>query len=119
MRIKQAAKEWKENFGKPGYFDTWYRVLIGAVVEDQREYTGGEVRSLPPMGLGSHVMITLEGGGTLTLGLGRIEEGELVVIDTRTNLNRYPPGSIGYLNGFNHPEIPLPGTVEELVALFG
>lgn len=38
-------------------------------------------------------------------------------VDRSRNLGEYPTNSIGAINGFNYPEVDLPGTIEEIADL--
>lgn len=77
-----------------------------------------------PFGMGAHTSIHMspvdsdpEGinaVASITFAPDDLDHGTIKLLDTSQHLGRYSPGTIGDLNGFNHPTAPLPETFEEL-----
>lgn len=42
-------------------------------------------------------------------------KADLVLVNNLINRGKFAPGSIGEMNGMNHPTIPMPKTIKELV----
>ena len=80
---------------------------------------GWTVDVLGPFGLGARCGIYFRRpdgsrAGGLLIEPGNLgEKGELLLVDLSTDTGQYRPGTIGHLNGFNHPAIQLP-SLEEL-----
>jgi hypothetical protein len=96
------------------------RVIIGPIAAElQRRFPDFEFEVLGPFGLGSeygiHAKVRLGEGekfdwdahhvGGITLRPGRREEGELRMKDYSKDTGRHPPGSLGQINGLNHPDV--------------
>jgi hypothetical protein len=43
--------------------------------------------------------------------------GKVCLVDYSRDTGEYAVGTVGYQNGFNYPEIPLPDSIEDLVAM--
>lgn len=43
-------------------------------------------------------------------------DGQVDLLDTATDTGQYGQGTMGDVNGMNHPRVPMPDTIEELVA---
>lgn len=66
-----------------------------------------------PFGIGARACIAFEDNDGAEIGYffispGELDKGELLLVDMQTNTGEYEFGTIGYVNGFNHPIVPLP-----------
>jgi hypothetical protein len=52
---------------------------------------------------------------SITFRPGNLQLGELLVVDYRKNLKEYPKGSIGEMNGMNHPAVEMKPDTKWLV----
>jgi hypothetical protein len=81
-----------------------------------------------PYGLGSRVVIDIkanlkdlpEYSFTFTPNLSENSDSNLMWIDRSMHTNRFAPGTIGEINGFNYPNIPIPNetTIKDLILIF-
>jgi len=112
---------------------SWIRMLINPLAEEiQRHFPGSVLRLSGPLGIGAQVQIALYKEGTesdrippssaligyIVVEPGVLSTGEVYVRDLKADTSEYSPGTIGEMNGFNHPRCPLPDTVEELIERF-
>ena len=127
-RIEELQKKHSNLWACSG----WITIIAAALTDKISEhYPQNEVEMLGPFGLGAKVHISVfvdkeaalrdkydDGNyiGGITITPGDLDKGELRLVDTFTNTGGYQPGTIGALNGFNHPEMDMPETFEELIA---
>ncbi len=96
---------------------SWIDFLVKPLAEAlAKRFKDRELELLGPFGMGSKVPVWLRKKGTQgvedILGFevcpGDLDKAELRVVDTATDTGRYQPGTIGEMNGFNHPEETVP-----------
>ena len=51
---------------------------------------------------------------SITFEPGNLDNGEIRLVDYAKNTHKYAPGTIGEMNGLNHPTIPVPETIDGL-----
>lgn len=66
-----------------------------------------------PFGLTNETSISIDDDNNKTIAFLQFrpidnEKGEFAIVDYKTNTGHYGEGSIGWFNGMNHLEIPLP-----------
>ena len=124
-RLGRLKAKWPEC---PSWIDELVRPIADAMA---RQYPGHYFEVLGPFGIGSTVSIHASPKaavdadadrrgfhcvGSLTFRPGRLDKGEIMLVDYFTNTGKYRENSIGEINGLNHPEVPLPD-FEELCRL--
>jgi hypothetical protein len=91
---------------EPGY---WKDIVIKPLIAALRRHLGCPIAFSGPCGLKSRFYLHVGDKGSIELvwmgpdlGIGRT--------DYSTDSGEYSPGSIGYWNGLNYPDFPLPET---------
>jgi hypothetical protein len=111
----------------------WIDGLLKPIAEELlKDMENREFEILGPFGMGSHTTIwflkkgvpekqKLEGDNCLSITFEPRHEGEsdnrklvLYVVNETKDSGKYPNGSLGEMNGFNHPIFPMPKTMTEL-----
>jgi hypothetical protein len=92
-----------------------------------------DMEILGPFGIGAKVAIHMPKKGadkqkdydgyfndmlSITFRPRELAEGEIVIVDYSQNTGEYAKGTVGEVNGFNHPEIPMIWDEEEFFAYF-
>ena len=113
----------------------WKENLIVPIAEEIAKRLDRDYEILGPFGLGCEMSIHFMIKGlpdqkkdykawyavafddmlSLTFRPGDIENGELKLVDLRKNTGKFPEGSIGEVNGMNHPRLPMPETIDDLI----
>jgi len=130
-RLRGQIEEGKAQLDKlecPFWIDEILRPIAEHLLE-QPEFADRTYDVLGPFGIGSRASIHLYKKGvpkelkfkdencvSITFEPGNLQAGELRIVDYSRNLQRFAPGTIGELNGFNHPTIPMKRNTRELVA---
>lgn len=102
----------------------WFQGLVHPIRDAlAKRFPDGNVEALGPFGIGRNVSIDAtrdgEAMGHLALRLVKQEGAyRLHLVDTEVNTGAYAPGTIGDVNGLNHPTHALPRDLATLVALF-
>lgn len=95
----------------------WMETSIAPLAVDIEEYTGEPVSFSGPFGLRSEVLIQTETRMLILTLWFDDEHNPRFYYDTgKKNGERYPEGSIGYLNNMDNEIAPLPDTIEEIVS---
>lgn len=110
----------------------WIDELLRPIAEhllEQPEFADRTYDVLGPFGMGSRASIHLYKKGvpkelkfkdencvSITFEPGNLQAGELRIVDYSRNLHEFAPGTIGELNGFNYPTVPMKRDTRELVA---
>ena len=103
------------------WFNGWWSKILAGALRDQIQahYPGLTVELCGPFGLGSHMLISVYEDnittsyddhysqdnftGSITICPGDLDEGELRLVNTKENTNQYSQGTLGAVNGLNHP----------------
>lgn len=134
-RIEQREKQIERLKKKLGKLPFWKEALIKPIAEELiQHFPGRRYEILGPFGLSAEVGVhfyrigvdekhLFDGDNCISISFrpGDLEKGELKVVDSKTNTGEFREGTIGALNGMNHPEIPLSPdmTIEELLKWVG
>jgi hypothetical protein len=110
----------------------WIDEIIRPIAEhliEQPEFADRTYDILGPFGIGSRVSIHLYKKGvpeelkfkdencvSITFEPGNLQAGEITIVDRSRNLQKFAPGTLGELNGFNYPTVPMKRNTRELVA---
>ena len=54
---------------------------------------------------------------SITFDPADLNAGDIQIVDYETNTGRFAKGTLGEVNGMNYPTIPMPETIEGLIAL--
>lgn len=101
-------------------------VMVTQIAEALQPYfCDYQLEVLGPFGLGNETAIhandpTIEGRGCKAVGslaFRPYDAAGLRLIDYNRNTREYPPNSLGGINGFNHPDVELPATIEGIAQL--
>lgn len=103
----------RDAYNSPHWIDFLVKPMVEALA---KQFKDRELDILGPFGLGCKVPVWLKKKGTtgvedilsLTVTPGDLDIGELKIVDESTDTGRYAQGSIGELNGLNHPEKAIP-----------
>ena len=122
-RINRRTKQIERLRGrllKLGSGPSWIDEIIKPIAEEMlKQLPGRYYDILGPFGLGSETAIhfykeeargELDGCISITFRPNSLEVGDIkiVVVDYKVSTGQYSPGSIGEMNGFNHPAVPVP-----------
>lgn len=123
-KYMQFWNEYRENCSKwtakqKRYLMSRYshKQCVTKLAWELEKLSGLKVRMTGPCGLRSEYLISLSKNGewkgeySITISLASVTE---FFYDTGGMINRYDPGTIGYLNGFNHATAPLPMNTEKV-----
>lgn len=119
-------------------FPYWTKIILENIAKEMLQYFPDRYiyKIYGPFGLGSHTSIWINHPEwnlndkekknlpnyffEFSPDLSDNCENTLSRIDHKTNTNEFPKGTIGEINGFNHPNIPIPNdtTIFELIKLF-
>ncbi len=127
MRQKQI-KRLERKLEKTGWISWVTEIVEKLAVELSPFFPDRNWQRLGPFGLGCQTSIhfrkkeytgdEFDGDNTISITFEPIElkEGKLGIVDYETDLKKYSPGTLGYINGMNHPVIPIEQdiTLEEL-----
>ena len=113
---------------RPFWIDDIIRPIAEHLIE-QPEFADRTYDILGPFGIGSRVSIHLYKKGvpeelkfkdencvSITFEPGNLQAGEIMIVDRSRNLKKFASGTIGELNGFNYPTVPMKRNTRELVA---
>lgn len=96
---------------------SWMKTSIKSLAADIEKYTGEPVSFSGPFGLRSEVLIQTETRLLIvTLWLDDEHNPRFYYDTGKKNGERYPEGSIGYLNNMDNEIALLPDTIEEIVS---
>lgn len=105
----------------------WFDCVIIPLAADLKELTGLPVSCSGPFGLRAECYIDLNIDGNagerktlcITCNFATVNgEDEIVMYyDTAERTEKYPPGSIGSMNHFDHVERRLPEKLEEILSV--
>ena len=95
---------------------SWVSTAISALTVDLEDCMGQPVKVSGPYGLRLEVVIQIE-NTYLIITPTFNKDGLHLNYDTGECEQRFCPGSIGEMNGFNNVTAPLPDTLEEIVDL--
>lgn len=131
LREKQIERLQKKLYKLPFWKDS----LIGAIGEELVKHMAGRrYELLGPFGLTSETAIhfyrigvdekhLFDGDNCVSISFrpGDLDKGELRIVDYKKNTGEFREGTIGEVNGMNHPTIPLSPdmTIEELLKWVG
>ena len=130
--IKEAearVKELEEKDSKmtyPHFIDNYIKPLAEEII---KHFPGRYYETLGPFGLGCEVGLHLykngvtrenmfDGDNCISVDFKPIKddgEADLVLVNNLVDSKRFAPGTIGEVNGMNHPEVAMPKTIKELV----
>ncbi len=112
-------------------FPNWVDAIIKPIAEEMLKYLPGRhYEILGPFGLAARVPVWffkegidshspnwLDDDNCLSIEFRPVELdiGEVHVTDTLTDTRRYKQGTMGEMNGFNHPTVPMPDTIQGLI----
>ncbi len=129
-RLRSELEERKSQLAKlecPWWIDEILRPIAEHLLK-QPEFTDRTYDILGPFGIGARTSIHLYKRGvpeelkfkeancvSITFEPGNLQAGELRLVDYSRNLRRYASGTIGELNGFNHPTISMVKNTRELI----
>jgi len=112
----------------PFWIDDIIRPIAEHLIE-QPEFADRTYDILGPFGIGSRASIHLYKKGvpeelkfkdencvSITFEPGNLQAGEITIVDRSRNLQKFAPGTLGELNGFNYPTVPMKRNTRELVA---
>lgn len=130
-RLRGEIEEGKAQLDKlerPFWIDEILRPIAEHLLE-QPEFADRTYDILGPFGIGARTSIHLYKKGvpeglkfkdencmSITFEPGNLQTGELRIVDYSKDLRRFAPGTLGELNGFNHPTVPMKRNTRELVA---
>lgn len=111
---------------------SWIEGIIRPIAElMMRKLPNRTYDILGPFGIGARTSIhfykkgidrknKFEGDNCLSITFEPVEldKGKLMLVDYIVNLHRYVEGSIGEMNGFNYPTVPMKDTVRKLMSFF-
>ena len=125
MREQQIARLQKKLKRNEGTRPSWIECLVKPIAEQLIDLFPGYTYEISgPFGMNSRTSIWFNPGKTtsessyyITFVPGNLDNGELMIEDSETDTGQFPSGSMGELNGDNHPHIPIPNTmkIEELL----
>ncbi len=114
---------------------SWIDAIIKPIAEELiKHFPGRRYELLGPFGLSSETAIHFyrigvdekhlyEGDNckSITFRPVDLEKGELGIVDYKTDTGKFGKGTLGEMNGYNHPTIPLSPdtTIEELAERIG
>lgn len=117
-RLERKVEQLKKERGKG--WASWINEIIAPIARKlEKHYPDRRAEILGPFGLCSEVSIhlykkdipeadELRDCKSITFVRGDLEKGEIRVRDYSRDTGRYKPGTMGELNGMNHPEIEIP-----------
>jgi hypothetical protein len=82
-------------------------------------FPGHTLEVLGPFGLGHEISIHVQDGNRTSIAGVRFRPrsgNRLHLVDTYTTTGDYPTGSLGSINGLNHPDGDEPATIADVVA---
>ncbi len=108
---------------------SWIEEIIKQIAEAMvKKMQGRRYKILGPFGLGSTTSIHFYKIDTedkdklfgdnckmITFRPNDLDHGHIDLVDEATNTGQYPTGSIGEMNGFNHPVVPICDTIDGLI----
>lgn len=125
QRKLEILEEQEKTLKSPWWVDDIIRPIAELMIKELPDRT---YEILGPFGIGARTSIhfykrnieekdRFEGDNCLSITFEprNLEEGEIMLVDYTVNLHRYAEGTIGEMNGFNHPTIPMKNTIKELV----
>lgn len=134
-KVKQREKQIERLKKKLDKLPFWQDALIKPIAEELiKHFPDRRYEILGPFGLSSETAIhfyrigvdekhKLDGDNCISIAFrpGDLDKGELRIADRKTNTGEFRAGTIGEMNGMNHPEIPLSPdtTIEELLKWVG
>lgn len=134
-RIEQREKQIERLKKKLDKLPFWQDALIKPIAEELiKQFPDRCYDILGPFGLSNETAIhfyrigvdekhKFEGDNciSITFRPGNLEKGELRLVDHKKNTGEFRKGTIGEMNGMNHPTIPLSPdtTIEELLKWVG
>ena len=134
-KIKQREKQIERLKKKLDKLPNWTEALIKPIAEELiKHFPDRRYEILGPFGLSSEIAIHFYRIGvnepnlfdgdnciSITFRPGDLDKGELRLVDHKTNTGEFREGTLGALNGMNHPTIPLSPdtTIEELLKWVG
>lgn len=123
----EDAKARLEKFGRASWIGDLLRP-IGQAMLKRPELVGREVEVSGPFGIGARTSLCFYKKGVdksshdaymdaywIEFDPGDIYVGELRLVDVNTDSKDFKPGTIGEMNGLNHPLVEMPKTIEALV----
>lgn len=134
-RIEQREKQIERLKKKLKKLPFWTDALIKPIAEELvKHFPDRRYEILGPCGLSSETAIHFYRIGvnephlfdgdnciSITFRPGDLEKGELRIVDPKTNTGEFREGTLGAVNGMNHPTIPLSPdtTIDELLKWVG
>lgn len=134
-RIEQREKQIERLKKKLDKLPGWTDALLKPIAEELiKQFPDRYYDILGPFGLSSETAIHFYRIGvdekhkfdgdnciSITFRPGNLENGELRLVDHKTNTGEFREGTLGEMNGMNHPTIPLSPdtTIEELLKWVG
>jgi len=134
-RIEEREKQIERLNKKLEKLPFWKDGLIKPIAEELiKHFPDRYYEILGPFGLTSEISIHFYRIGvnekqlfdgdnciSITFRPGELDKGELRIADRKTNTGEFREGTLGEMNGMNHPEIPLSPdtTIEELLKWVG
>lgn len=130
-RIQQREKQIERLKKKLKNLPCWQDALIKPIAEELvKHFPDRQYEILGPFGLSAEVGLHLYRIGvdkkhkfdgdnciSITFRPGDLEKGELRIVDYKKDTGEFRKGTLGEVNGMNHPEIPLSPdtTIQELL----
>ena len=128
-REAQLQRLKKREVSHYGARESWVDSLVKPIAEEMLPYFPGRYFDfLGPFGLGARTSIHFYKEGvdekdrfsgrnclSITFEPGDLDAGELRLVDEHTNTGKYRKDTIGEVNGFNHPAVDMPDTIQGLV----
>jgi len=117
-----ARKNRAENRLKALSIPSWIDTIVQPIADDlAKEFPDFEPHILGPFGLCTEVSIHFyrkgvpeekrwAGGNvrSITFILGDLQKGEILIRNTSVDTGEFRPGTIGEMNGMNHPSVKIP-----------
>ena len=123
IQRKKQIERLEKKREKYGYV-SWYDTVVTPLMYALEEETGLQGEIYGPFGLRAETTIYLRKDMSKSIcdqetwSIELTTNGDDVTCyATGRQLEHYPEGSIGWLNGFGKEELPLPDTIEEIVKL--
>ena len=118
----ESKIEWNKKQLDKVIYPHWMRTILEPLAEEIiKLLPGRQFETLGPFGLKCETSIhfnkenidhdkRFEDGNCISLTFvpGDIENGELLIVDHTKNTKRYPPGTLGEMNGMNYPGVKIP-----------
>jgi hypothetical protein len=130
-KLREQIKRLEKRLDKMPH-PNWVELLVKPIARElAKAYPDRRCEVLGPFGLGAQVSIHFykkdaderhlfddDNCLSITFSPGDLEKGELQLVNEGAVTGDYPPGTLGAVNGLNHPRIPISpdSDVSELLA---